>query len=351
MHVIHMPIAKNPYQFQLGEALEAAGVTVEHRDRLPGTGWFLKNRNRGIVLHLHWLHTLYYEGKPKFWRNYVRYHWKIRLAAKLGYPIVWTAHNTMPHDSPRPKQARSARIVTIRNAAGIIAHCDAAAREVERVFPEAIGKIHVVPIGSFVSVYNRRADRAAAREQLGLPHDARVFLSIGRIEPYKGLVELLRAFAELPGEHLRLVIGGRCENAQLKAQLEEVGARDARVVLRLAHVPDEELPEYMAAADVFVTPFLKILTSSSVLLGFTFGLPVVAPRLGCVAETITEKTGFLYEPGDSDGLRKALETAASAELADMGKAAVRVAEGLDWPEIGKKTAALYKRLSRPSAGA
>ena len=67
---------------------------------------------------------------------------------------------------------------------------------------------------------------------------------------------------------------------------------------RLGFVPDDELQVYLRAADVVATPFLEILTSGSVLLAMSFERAVIAPRRGCVAETVGDDGGILYDADD-----------------------------------------------------
>ena len=79
--------------------------------------------------------------------------------------------------------------------------------------------------------------------------------------------------------------------------------------LDLGFVPDEELQVYLRAADVVACPFLEIFTSGSVLLAMSFERAVIAPRRGCVTETLDEAGGILYDADDPQGLEGALRVA------------------------------------------
>ncbi|MEZ4597387.1 MAG: glycosyltransferase [Chloroflexota bacterium] len=48
------------------------------------------------------------------------------------------------------------------------------------------------------------------------------------------------------------------------------------------NVPDDRMQVFLRAADVMVLPYRDVLTSGSAILAMTFGLPVVAPRIGCL---------------------------------------------------------------------
>ena len=98
---------------------------------------------------------------------------------------------------------------------------------------------------------------------------------------------------------------------------------------------------FLRGADVMVLPYRDVLTSGSAILGMTFGLPIVAPRIGCLPETL-EGCSILYDADQPDGLRAALEEALRSDLPPLGQRGAEVAAGLDWGSIGARTAALYR---------
>ncbi len=89
-----------------------------------------------------------------------------------------------------------------------------------------------------------------------------------------------------------------------------------------------------------MAPFERILTSSSVVVGLSYGLPVVAPDLGCMGEQIGA-AGVVYPAGD-EGLAQALMDIKQADRAQMSAAARAIAVGLDWDDIGRRTAEVYR---------
>ena len=117
----------------------------------------------------------------------------------------------------------------------------------------------------------------------------------------------------------RLVIAGRAWTRATRQRIAPLAAADARVRLDLGFVPDEELQVYLRAADVVAAPFLEIFTSGSVLLAMSFERAVIAPRRGCVAETLDDAGGLLYDADDPRGLERALRAAMTADLEAMGR--------------------------------
>ncbi len=112
-----------------------------------------------------------------------------------------------------------------------------------------------------------------------------------------------------PEPYARLVIAGQAVEADYAARLVALAAADPRVRLDLGFVPDEDLQVYLRAADVVACPFLEIFTSGSVLLAMSFERAVIAPRRGCVPETLDEAGGILYDADDPQGLEGALRVA------------------------------------------
>jgi beta-1,4-mannosyltransferase len=98
---------------------------------------------------------------------------------------------------------------------------------------------------------------------------------------------------------------------------------------------------FLRAADAVVLPYRDVLTSGSAILAMTFGLPVVAPRIGCLPEAL-DGCSILYDPDRPPGLRAALDEALRADLRALGARAAAVAASLDWGMVGARTAAIYR---------
>src|SRR5690606_20649562 len=106
--------------------------------------------------------------------------------------------------------------------------------------------------------------RVEARRRLGLPETALLYLHTGLIRPYKGIPELIRQFSRLPVHDVALVVAGEEQQSDLRTELAAELRDDERIILRTGWLPDEELALYLAAADVVVTAFERVLTSGSV---------------------------------------------------------------------------------------
>ena len=150
--------------------------------------------------------------------------------------------------------------------------------------------------------------RRRAREELGLSPAQPVLINVGRQEYQKGQWVLVHAVKKLLHRHpdLVLLVAGR--NGQMSTELERLRARDRledRVRL-LGHRDD--VPELLAASDVFVFPSLWEGLGGSVLEAMALGLPIVASDLESVREVVDEgRNADLVPPDDVDELATAID--------------------------------------------
>jgi glycosyltransferase involved in cell wall biosynthesis len=319
----------NPYCDLLYRGVAATGTHVVEDAELS-LGWIVRHRGRVQVLHLHWP-ELYYRGRGGrvTVRSAAGFVAALAAARALGYRIVWTVHNALPHER-RGLGDRALRWMLCRTAR-LVVHAESA----RRVLPHGGRGAAVVPHGHYIDVYPRAVERGEARRRLGLREDETVFLSFGQVRPYKGIPELLAAFAALEAPGIRLVVAGGATDAALAAAVARDAARDPRVVAHLAHVADADVQGYFEAADWVVLPYREVLTSGSALLALSLGRPVIAPRRGCLAE-LTEADGVLgYDPDEPDALGAALARARATDAAAWRPRALAAARRADWRDIGQ----------------
>ena len=181
-----------------------------------------------------------------------------------------------------------------------------------------------------------------------LPLEGRTYLCLGQLRPYKGVEELLALWRNcgdcFPGD--TLLIAGNASPSYARV-LEGLAADLPRVRLQLGYIPDSELHVYFSAASVAVFPFQRILNSGSIILAMSYGLPIVAPRLGAIPETVGLADALLYEPSDSQGLFGALLASTQLDLQTLARATERACDRLDWSAIGRQTVeAYYQALGR-----
>ncbi|GBD02324.1 Spore coat protein SA [bacterium HR18] len=183
-------------------------------------------------------------------------------------------------------------------------------------------------------------------------HEGDYALFVGRLSPEKGVRVLLQAWRLLKGMPLKVVGDG-----PLRAEVEEFVGREGLTEIEvLGRKSREEVFRWMQEARVLVFPsecyegFPMTIAEA-----FACGLPVVASRLGAMAEIVEEgRTGLLFEPGDAEDLAAKMEWAWAhpRELAEMGREARREYEQKYTAEKNyEMLMAIYERARATASGA
>ncbi|OGL15643.1 MAG: hypothetical protein A3K12_13570 [Candidatus Rokubacteria bacterium RIFCSPLOWO2_12_FULL_71_19] len=151
-----------------------------------------------------------------------------------------------------------------------------------------------------------RATGAATREELGIGSEHLVVGTVCRLVPLKHVDDLLRAAAvvrrDRPGLRL-VVVGDGPQRAVLEAEAERLGLRGAARFLG----ERADIPELLAAMDVFVHPSESEGHPNAVLEAMASGLPVIAAAIPGVDELVRDgETGVLVPPGDPAELARAI---------------------------------------------
>jgi beta-1,4-mannosyltransferase len=341
----------NAYQRSLSAALTDLGVEVAadptHRRRILPVLEAVRSHGRPDIVHLHWTEPYVARGASTSRVKAARTLAELRWLRARGTAIVWTAHDLFRHDLANDPHERSFMRSLGGLADAIVVHCEAAREALAETLAldaERRTRLRVIPHGHYAGAYRDDVTREEARRRLALPDAARVVAFVGWVRPYKGVTDLLEAFSALPDADARLVVAGKALDEAYAARVTALAAADDRVRLDLGFVPDDELQVYLRAADVVATPFLEIFTSGSVLLAMSFGKAVIAPRRGCVAETVDERGGVLYDADDPQALREALRAALSADVDTMGRHNADRLPEFDWSRVAAATLATYEEV-------
>jgi glycosyltransferase involved in cell wall biosynthesis len=152
------------------------------------------------------------------------------------------------------------------------------------------------------------SDKAPARHALGIPKDAELVVYVGLLADYKGTRDLLAALSELsrlrPGV-ITAFVGDGPLAAEVQARAEH-GDPAARV-MAVGRVRHDEVPQWMAAADVLCLPSWDEGMPNVVREAHAIGRPVVATDVGGLPEAICKaELGRLVPPRDPAALGRAL---------------------------------------------
>jgi phosphatidylinositol alpha-1,6-mannosyltransferase len=186
-------------------------------------------------------------------------------------------------------------------------------------------RVEVAPPGVDTGRFRPDRDGASVRRRYGLD-GSRVLLTVGRLVERKGHDTVIRALGRVgrvAGPVRYLIAGTGPEESRLRRLAGDLGCADH--VIFAGRVPDEDLPDFYAACDVFVMPSRELAERDGVEgFGIVFleagacGKPVVGGRSGGIGDAVLDgTTGVLVDPLDEDALVSAL----TRLLLDPGEAA------------------------------
>jgi glycosyltransferase involved in cell wall biosynthesis len=265
-------------------------------------------------------------------------------------PAVVTVHDVavrvMPETFRRAQRVHLAveTPFAVRRAAAVLTDSRSTARDLERYYPRAAGKIDVVPLAARPGL--RPATETEIREwrqRNGV--DGLAIGYLGTLQPRKNLDILADAFRRAAGgRRWQLLLAGRLRPGYRPDCLAPQGG-DARVRY-LGEIADADVPAYLGALACMVSP------SSYEGFGLTFieamacGCPVVGFANSSIPEVVGD-AGVLVAREEAQPLADAIEHVATdlAFATRLAQRGVARAALFTWRETARKTHAVYARVA------
>lgn len=331
----------NPSFWLLFSHICQAGVPVDQF-----TPWRMLSCRYDIV-HIHWpeRHLARPSAITAFLYTLIEL-LLLDIARLRGAKVVWTAHNIHAHEQLHPRLESWCWRASLKRIDAFISFSHAGRDIVHETHPQTRDlPSYVIRDGHFRGAYPNHISRRQARSELQLPETASVALFLGAVRPYKNVPALARAFRELQGDDLRLVIAGRSVDAELAAEIENACGDDSRINYMNHFIPVDLVQQYMNAADLVVLPYMDILNSGSALLALSFHKPILVSGKGAMAE-LQQVAGSdwvrLFKPPiTAQVLEEALAWARNATRPDTF-----AFEWGEWPYIAQRFIAAYEDVLR-----
>ncbi|MGH3311790.1 MAG: glycosyltransferase [Streptomyces sp.] len=265
-----------------------------------------------------------------------------RIAARLaGVRTIVATEHSLGEDTiegrPLTLGVRALYLAAERLGCATVAVSNTVAQRLRRWGVRA-RRLHIVPNG--IDARRFRFDpaaRTAARARLGIPADAFVAGGVGRLVPGKHFETLVQAVAQLPDARL-LLAGDGPEREALAATADTLGALD-RVhflgecdgVVAPAGGDGLEIPDVLAAMDVFVSPSAEESFGLAMLEALAAGLPVLYVTCPAIDD---------LPPAEAPGARRISTSAAELavvlrEYRDAGAARLPVPPVVDHYDIAR----------------
>lgn len=276
----------------------------------------------------------------------------VHMSHTLGYPKNAAAQ--LPWEQEPNRRLQVEREV-LQGSDALVAESPASKQHMVWHYDVDPASVAVIPCGVDTARFQPQ-DKRRARAALSLPPTAPILLSVGRLQPSKGIDTLLQAAADIRRDYRDvcvLVVGGGLDDQDERetAELNRLQTLGRRLGLSNVHYvkaqPQEKLAQYYAAADVFVMPSHYESFGMVALEAMACGTPVVASKVGGLASTIVHgDSGLLVPPGDWRAFAQAVSRLlASPQLQSaMRQAGPERARAFAWPLIVENNVRLYRRL-------
>ncbi len=243
---------------------------------------------------------------------------------------------------------------TYRGCDCVVALTETERRQIHELYDVPTDRIVVIPPGVNSDVFVPSADKKKTRRALGLPEEETIIFTLGRLDERKGFDLFLEAAgrlarrADLPSMLFVFSAGdgteGEAGECRKLEAIVESHALDTKLRW-LPVLPEEELPLYYGAADIFVLPSRYEPFGIVMLEAMACAVPVVATNTGGPATVIESGvTGILVDPTDTEALADALAELIRAperqdELGRRGRATIE--REYSWAIIADRHLAAY----------
>jgi glycosyltransferase involved in cell wall biosynthesis len=217
------------------------------------------------------------------------------------YPMVALVHHPLALETGLDNAEAAALRRSERAALACARHVIATSAATARLLIADYG----VPAEG-LTVVQPGTDRATVHEPR---RGTLTLLTVGAIVPRKGYDVLVEALAQLKDHPWRLVIvGDNTRSPETAARLDEDIARyglSDRIEI-VGPVPEEDLAEFYAEADLFVLPSRFEGYGMAYTEAVAHGVPVIGTNAGAIPDTVPPGAGILIPPDDVEALAATL---------------------------------------------
>lgn len=215
------------------------------------------------------------------------------LARLLRKKIVWTFHNKIPHDSCNLAREKKKIFFISRISTHILILSKHSRKELYRISGEQVAsKVVYVPHINYCNDYKP----TKCSEEVKKIESEFTFLYFGQIRPYKNIEVLIRAFAEMKGKCVKLIIAGKPYDAEYAKKIRDMCINCFHIVLDYRFIPDQKVYDYMQSADVVILPYNKqsSMNSGAMIAAFSCRKPVIVPDIAMARDYSNKEYVYMY---------------------------------------------------------
>ncbi len=282
------------------------------------------------------------------------------LLDRLRRPLVSTLHSILSEPTPKQREVlsrlceQSSAVVVMANRARMI---------LTEVYDVPTDRIRLIPHGVPDVPFG---DTEPWKERFGLSGRTMI-LTFGLLGPGKGIETSLEALSRVVEAHpdvAYVILGvthpsikresGELYRLSLERKAVELGIQK-NVLFHNRYVTNEDLYEYLQAADIYTTPYRakEQITSGTLAYAVAAGKAVISTPYWHAQELLINGRGRLVEFDDVDGFAKCFNELLSdeAERNKVCKAAYEFGRSMIWPRVGEEYVKVIERAKHEFADA
>lgn len=234
--------------------------------------------------------------------------------------------------------------LVIKNADAAIALTE----DMKRLMKEIYNRhIFVIPNGIDIERF-KNISREDIRKRLKITNKEKIIIFVGTLRRLKGvryLIEAMKCIIEKNTNARLMLVGDGEDREDLENLVKELNIE--KYVQFIGKVPNDKIPEYLKASDVFVLPSLSESFGIVNLEAMASGLPIVATNVGGLPEIVKDgENGFLVEQKNPEKIaEKALFLLEHDDLREkISKKNREKAKGYSWETAVERLEEIYLNI-------
>ncbi|MGK6352536.1 glycosyltransferase family 4 protein [Parapedobacter sp. DT-150] len=345
MKIVFAPVNReNPYQPQLMNLLSTHGHQVCEGNRSLRQFFRSAEFTGADIIHFHWFEPYIMGGNRfKMIVKIIIFLLKLKQLKKTK-KYFWTAHNFKSHESRYPELEKIFLKRFLKLIDKISVHNLFTKDKLIKEFRVGAEKIHVIPHANYIGAYPAASEAGALalKNQLGIDNNKLTFMFLGHIRPYKGVLDIIRAFKELRLDNAQLLICGSIRIREEQCIIEQEILDKNNITLVPNYIEDADMSNYLDLADVMVYPYKNILTSGGLLLGMSYKKACIASNVGSMPEFLDEQ--FLFSDyADLKNVIRTISFYSKEDLKRIGEANFSGIKDDTWAKMAELTSNLYNK--------
>jgi glycosyltransferase involved in cell wall biosynthesis len=273
----------------------------------------------------------------------------LALVRDLRMPVVSTLHTILTEPNDRQRHVMD-ELVDLSTR--LVVMSEQGSRTLQEIHRVPLEKIDVIPHGIPALPYRER------KNQLGVA-GKHVILTFGLLSPDKGIEYVIDALPEILARHpetVYIVLGathphvkerdGESYRVMLASRAARLGV-EGSVIFHDRFVTNQELADFLCAADIYVTPYLNMQQSTSGTLAYAVGggRAVISTPYRHAVELLADGRGILVPRADSTAIAsEVIELLSNDEKrATIGRQAAMYGADKLWPTVGRRYVQAFER--------